>query len=89
MREDNILSGFLEKLTEDAIKQIEKEGTLSQQNALPFLIKDQYTKITQIQNEFASRGDVQNLHQEMCIKFKEVEYGVENRSQDGGLFILT
>ena len=55
MIESNILHGFLDKLAEDAMKQIEEEGNLSQQNVLPFLIKDQYTKITNIENSFVTK----------------------------------
>jgi chromosome segregation ATPase len=57
MIEDNVLHGFLDKLADDALKQIKKDGILSQQNVLPFLIKDQYSKITHMESEFLTRKD--------------------------------
>jgi septal ring factor EnvC (AmiA/AmiB activator) len=61
MIDSNVLHGFLDKLTKDAIKQIENEGQLSQQNALPFLIKDQYQKINTIESEFATKNDLRDV----------------------------
>jgi len=63
--EENVLYGFLEKLNQEALLQIKREGKLTQENALPFLIKDQYSKISLIEKEFATRGELEVLRDEV------------------------
>ncbi len=82
---ENILNGFLDKLAEDAIKQIKEEGRLSKENALPYLIKDQYTRITHIETEFLTRsefqtfrGEMDDFRYEVSQKFKDVENKIDS-----------
>lgn len=77
MLEDNVLYGFLEKLARDAMKQIETEGNLSQQNVLPFLIKNQYQKIERIESEFVTKREFQELQ-----GYVEIEFGRVNAKID-------
>ena len=73
MIDDNVLHGFLEKLAKDAMKQIKEEGQLSQQNALPFLIKDQYQKIHHIESEFATKKDIENLEHKLTNRIDDLD----------------
>ena len=96
MIEAKILNGFLDKLTEDAIKYIENGGSLNHQNALPFLIKDQYSKISHIEEDFVTRGDLYDFKQftidkfvEVDQRFKEIDKRFENiNKQFYGLYAL-
>lgn len=80
MIDSNVLHGFLDKLAKDAMEQIEKEGVLSQQNALPFLIKDQYQKINHIEADFVTKFDLEqtnakidDLRYDLFREIKKVE----------------
>ena len=87
MIEGRVLHGFLDRLTEKALKEIEKGGNLNQQNAMPFLIKEQFTKISRIEEDFATSahllefkqysverfGDIDRRFQEVDKRFEEVD----------------
>lgn len=71
--EAKILHGFLDKLTEDAINEIKEGGNLTSQNALPFLIKEQFTKISRIESEFASSHEIYDFKQFTTERFSSVD----------------
>lgn len=78
MIDSNVLHGFLDKLAKDAMEQIEKEGKLSQQNALPFLIKDQYQKINHIESDFVTKSDLAHTND----KINEVDKNLSDKIDD-------
>lgn len=73
MIEDKILYGFLDRLTQESLKEIQDGGSLNQQNALPFLIKEQYSKISRIEEEFSTREDLHDFKQYVVERFDQVD----------------
>jgi hypothetical protein len=51
MIEDEILQGFLDKSASRAMDEIKKEGRLSEQNAIPLLLKAQFNHIAHLDVE--------------------------------------
>ena len=80
MIEGKILNGFLERLTKDALREIEKGGSLNQHNAMPFLIKEQFSKISRIEESVATSAELLDFKQYTIERFDTLESSLVGRT---------
>jgi len=59
--EEEILGEFLEKAAESARKEIREKGTLSVENAVPFLLKIQMNDIRHLREKMATKDDLRGM----------------------------
>jgi len=55
--EDEILLRFLERSSKAALEEVKQEGTLSEKNALPLLLKAQFNHITHLDMEMVTKAE--------------------------------
>jgi len=59
--EEEILGEFLEKAAESARKEIREKGTLSVENAVPFLLKIQMNDIRHLREKMTTKDDLRGM----------------------------
>jgi len=73
MIEAKILYGFLDKLAKETQRELEEGGSLTKQNVIPFLMREQFEKISRIEDEFATSQDLYDFKQFSIEKFDKVD----------------
>ena len=70
--EDELISAFLTKSTEQARSQIADKGNLSMENAIPLMLKSQYNHIAHLDEQMVTKtefnGEIKNLKEQMVTK---------------------
>jgi len=59
--EDQILKTFLEKASQRAMDEIQNKGTLSEENAIPLILKTQFNHIDHLYKNMVTKDEFNNL----------------------------
>ena len=70
----NILLKFLDNKAEQAMKEIEEKGSLSEENAIPLILKTQFNHIAHLDKELSLfREMVDKRFEKMDLKFEKMD----------------